>query len=38
MGEQKFEIGLIGLGEMGRNLALNIADHGIPDRGLQPDG
>jgi 6-phosphogluconate dehydrogenase len=30
MGEQKFEIGLIGLGEMGRNLALNIADHGIP--------
>ena len=23
------EIGLIGLGEMGRNLALNMADHGI---------
>ena len=30
MDEQKYEIGLIGLGEMGRNLALNIADHGIP--------
>ena len=30
MGEKKFEIGLIGLGEMGRNLALNIADQGIP--------
>ena len=29
MGEQEFEIGLIGLGEMGRNLALNIADQGI---------
>jgi 6-phosphogluconate dehydrogenase len=30
MNEQEFEIGLIGLGEMGRNLALNIVDHGIP--------
>jgi 6-phosphogluconate dehydrogenase len=28
MGEQKYEIGMIGLGVMGRNLVLNIADHG----------
>lgn len=29
MNDQKYEIGVIGLGEMGRNLALNIADHGF---------
>ncbi len=29
MAEQEYEIGLIGLGEMGRNLALNMADHGF---------
>ena len=30
------EIGLIGLGVMGSNLALNIAEKGYSDRGLQP--
>lgn len=28
MAEQKYEIGMVGLGVMGRNLVLNIADHG----------
>ena len=38
MAEHQYEIGLIGLGEMGRNLALNIPDQGNSHRGLQPDG
>ena len=29
MADQRVEIGLIGLGEMGRNLVLNMADHGF---------
>jgi 6-phosphogluconate dehydrogenase len=30
MDEQRCEIGLVGLGVMGRNLVLNMADHGFP--------
>ncbi len=29
LGDKKYEIGMIGLGVMGRNLSLNIADHGF---------
>jgi 6-phosphogluconate dehydrogenase len=29
MAKQKYEIGMIGPGVMGRNLVLNIADHGF---------
>ena len=28
----RFEIGMVGLGVMGRNLVLNMADHGFPWR------
>ena len=34
---QKFEIGLIGLGVMGRNLLLNMADHGFSVAGYDKD-
>ena len=30
MPKPKCEIGVVGLGTMGRNLALNFADHGFP--------
>jgi 6-phosphogluconate dehydrogenase len=30
MSKQECEIGVVGLGTMGRNLALNFADHGFP--------
>lgn len=34
---QKFEIGVIGLGTMGRNLLMNLAEHGYPAIGLDKD-
>ena len=37
MAEQKSEIGMIGLGVMGRNLVLNIADHGYSVSGYDND-
>ena len=37
MAEQKYEIGMIGLGVMGRNLVLNIADHGYSVSGYDKD-
>src|SRR5271169_1305323 len=37
MTEQKCEIGMIGLGVMGRNLVLNIADHGFSVSGYDTD-
>jgi 6-phosphogluconate dehydrogenase len=37
MGKQKYEIGLIGLGVMGRNLLLNMADHGYAVAGYDKD-
>ncbi len=37
MAEQKYEIGMIGLGVMGRNLVLNIADHGYSVSGYDTD-
>jgi 6-phosphogluconate dehydrogenase len=37
MAEQKYEIGMIGLGVMGRNLVLNIADHGFSVSGYDTD-
>jgi len=33
MNAQKYEIGMVGLGVMGRNLVLNMADHGFPVAG-----
>src|SRR5438105_1405072 len=33
-----FDIGMVGLGVMGRNLLLNIADHGFGAAGLDTDG
>ena len=30
MNRPKCEIGVVGLGVMGRNLLLNVADHGFP--------
>ena len=35
--EQKYEIGMVGLGVMGRNLVLNIADHGFSVSGYDKD-
>jgi 6-phosphogluconate dehydrogenase len=35
--EQKYEIGMVGLGVMGRNLVLNIADHGFSVSGYDND-
>jgi 6-phosphogluconate dehydrogenase len=37
MAEQKYEIGMVGLGVMGRNLVLNIADHGYSVSGYDND-
>jgi len=37
MTEQKYEIGMIGLGVMGRNLVLNIGDHGYSVSGYDKD-
>ena len=37
MKEQKYEIGMVGLGVMGRNLLLNIADHGYSVAGYDKD-
>jgi 6-phosphogluconate dehydrogenase len=31
------EIGMVGLGVMGRNLVLNVADHGCPVAGYDKD-
>jgi 6-phosphogluconate dehydrogenase len=33
----RFEIGMVGLGVMGRNLVLNMADHGFPVAGYDKD-
>src|SRR5258706_6146359 len=35
--EQQYEIGMVGLGVMGRNLVLNIADHGFSVSGYDVD-
>ena len=37
MEEQKYKIGMVGLGVMGRNLVLNIADHGYSVSGYDKD-
>jgi 6-phosphogluconate dehydrogenase len=37
MTEQKYTIGMVGLGVMGRNLVLNIADHGFSVSGYDKD-
>src|ERR1017187_5026185 len=37
METQRHEIGMIGLGVMGRNLLLNMADHGFPAAGYDND-
>ncbi|MGA0557908.1 NADP-dependent phosphogluconate dehydrogenase [Larkinella sp. VNQ87] len=39
MAETKYNFGMIGLGTMGRNLLLNMADHGVPVAGydINPD-
>jgi 6-phosphogluconate dehydrogenase len=37
MAKQKYKIGMVGLGVMGRNLVLNIADHGFPVSGYDKD-
>src|SRR5260221_5083271 len=37
MAKQKYEIGMVGLGVMGRNLVLNIADHGFSASGYDKD-
>ena len=34
---QQYEIGMVGLGVMGRNLLLNMADHGVPVAGYDKD-
>jgi 6-phosphogluconate dehydrogenase len=35
--QQQFEIGMVGLGVMGRNLLLNMADHGFSVAGYDKD-
>ena len=35
--QQQYEIGMVGLGVMGRNLLLNMADHGFPVAGYDKD-
>jgi len=35
--EPRMELGMIGLGVMGRNLLLNMADHGFPVAGYDQD-
>ncbi|MGA3208537.1 MAG: NADP-dependent phosphogluconate dehydrogenase [Syntrophales bacterium] len=37
MSQQKYEIGLVGLGVIGRNLMLNMADHGYAVAGFDKD-
>jgi 6-phosphogluconate dehydrogenase len=37
MNAQHYEIGMVGLGVMGRNLALNMADQGFPIAGYDVD-
>lgn len=37
MAEQQYQIGMVGLGVMGRNLVLNIADHGYSVSGYDKD-
>src|ERR1700759_5383191 len=37
MAEQQFDFGMIGLGTMGRNLLLNMADHGFSVIGFDKD-
>jgi 6-phosphogluconate dehydrogenase len=37
MSEQKYKLGMVGLGVMGRNLVLNIADHGFSVSGYDKD-
>src|ERR1017187_10446360 len=37
MQTQRHEIGMIGLGVMGRNMLLNMADHGFPVAGYDKD-
>jgi 6-phosphogluconate dehydrogenase len=37
MTTQHYEIGMVGLGVMGRNLVLNMADHGFPVAGYDKD-
>lgn len=38
MDTQSHEIGMVGLGVMGRNMLLNMADHGFPVAGYDKDG
>ena len=33
----RYEIGMVGLGVMGRNMLLNMADHGFPVAGYDKD-
>src|SRR5450759_3716468 len=35
--DQRYEIGMVGLGVMGRNLVLNMADHGFSVAGYDKD-
>jgi 6-phosphogluconate dehydrogenase len=35
--QEKYKLGMIGLGTMGRNLLLNMADHGFPVAGFDKD-
>lgn len=37
MANEKYKLGMIGLGTMGRNLLLNMADHGFPVAGYDKD-
>jgi 6-phosphogluconate dehydrogenase len=37
MGTERYEIGMVGLGVMGRNMLLNMADHGFPVAGYDND-
>ncbi len=37
MSDAQYEIGMVGLGVMGRNLVLNMADHGHSVAGLDKD-
>ena len=37
MASEKYKLGMIGLGTMGRNLLLNMADHGFPVAGYDKD-
>jgi 6-phosphogluconate dehydrogenase len=37
MADEKYKLGMIGLGTMGRNLLLNMADHDFPVSGYDKD-